>query len=128
MTFQSLSTDKCANPFSIAATVTNLLQKREIMSFQSNLGYQGFRRLGLSRTSCKKPFFPRLFFLTQIFDINISSDHLLAVASPLPPLQVCPKCDNSVGCFRVCVLWDSLLTSNRHGHPLLWSEELETHH
>lgn len=69
-----------------------------------------------------------LFFLIQILDSNILLDNFLTVASPLPSLQVCPKCYSRVGCFRVHVLRDRLLTSDRHGHPLLWSEELETHH
>lgn len=69
-----------------------------------------------------------LFFLIQILNSNILSDNIFTVEILLPPLQVCPKCNNSVGCFRVRVPGDSLLTSDRHGHPLLWSEELETHH
>lgn len=62
----------------------------------------------------------------QTLDNNLLS--FLIVTILLPPLQMCPKCNNTVSCFRVHVLGDSLLTSDRHGHPFLWSEELETHH
>lgn len=53
---------------------------------------------------------------------------LIVLILLLPPLDACPKRNSSVGCFRGRVLRDRLLTSDRHGDPLLWSEELEAHH
>lgn len=71
--------------------------------------------VAISRTTTKAT----LFFLTTY------CKRITAVIL-LPPLRLCPEVQQQ--CFRARVLRDRMLTSERHGHPLVWSEEPQTHH